>query len=106
MLFPMVRGWIEDMLSVKGTGSVTPNVKDCAGATVPDTLYNKQVPADLVIITTVVNDPNMQYIATATPCLLDSTTNRPLMGNINVNLKYIDPNFDTMPSTFATVIHE
>lgn len=106
MLFPMVRSWIQDNLSVKGNQVVSPTRSTCYKATVPNNMRNRSVAADLIIIVTAENAPKESYVAWATSCQQDRNTLRPNMGQVNMNLHYLDTNIDRIYDVFGTVIHE
>jgi len=105
MLFPMVRGWIQDNLNVRGNGITTPDSRKCYKAQVPSEMYQTNVQADLIIFVTASNDDE-SYVAWATACQLDQNSRRPNMGQVHINLKYLDVKFSQIYDVFGTVIHE
>ena len=106
MLFPLVKNWIQDNLKTKSSGTVTPGFKKCYEAAVPANLFQKTVSTDLIIFVTATKEENKSFVAWATACQLDPITRRPIMGQIHINLKYLDTKFEKLYDTFGTVIHE
>jgi len=106
MLFPMVRSWIQDNLSVLGNGKITPNFEKCSKVDVPTAIFNKEISADLVIIVTASNEPEKSYVAWASACQLNEVTFRPEMGRVNLNLAKLEKDFNKIYDIFGTVIHE
>lgn len=106
MLFPIVRGWINDNLNIYGDGTTTPKSEKCVKATVPKRILSKQLLADQVLIITTSNEPTENTIAWASVCELDGTSFRPVMGQININVAHLNTDFNRVYETFTTVLHE
>lgn len=59
-------------------------------AIVPPAHMKVGVDADLIIYVTALNEPDETFLAWANSCLRDSVTGRPIAGQINFNLAFLD----------------
>lgn len=105
-LFPIVRDWIEKNLQVAGLNTATPNFNPCFKANVPAGLFEKEVPADLVIFVTAKNEPDEDFVAWASACQVGPSSGRPDAGQVHMNLKHLNTDFAMFFDVFGTVIHE
>lgn len=72
-----------------------------------DTKYTTTgVDADLLILTTLSNNPGESFVAWAVYCYQDPKNLRPLIGQVNFNLNYLDTKDSNYDMTVKTVIHE
>ncbi len=75
-------------------------------AIVPSSHITTGVDADLVIYVTASNEPAETFLAWATSCLRDSVTGRPVAGQINFNLAYLDYSASEFEGQVDTTLHE
>jgi len=64
------------------------------------------VEADLLLFTTILNEPTSGYVAWATNCFQDAASGRPVVGQINFNLAYLKVDNLNYESTVKVLIHE
>jgi len=67
---------------------------------------NTGVEADLLLFTTILNEPTSGYVAWATNCFQDAASGRPIVGQINFNLAYLNVDNLNYESTVKVLIHE
>lgn len=76
----------------------------CAEVTVPN--FDSDIEADIILYATAKNEPEMGYVAWATPCFLDPTSNRPISGQVNFNLAYIKTSHADFIGFSKVTLHE
>lgn len=98
---------LSDFLMVNGTTTIPAFSKtSCDTLTqIPFSFSQKSTSADLILLVgTIVEDSN--YVAYAAPCLINSLTKRPIVGAININLKYLEVKKEKIEMNVSMIIHE
>ncbi len=76
-------------------------------AKINETHISTGADADLVIyITFTSEDPLSSYISFSTPCILNSYNNRPIAGQLNINLAFLDLSPESFQLHVSQIIHE
>jgi len=113
-LMPAVLDYWKSTLKVKipVTKNITipnlPTWKNICGLQVPAQYFTTGVSADTVIFVTAVNDSSVGFVARAGACMMDTTTNRPIIAGVVFNLYYIAPGLTPLnhESNIYTTLHE
>lgn len=103
-VMPMVTEKFEKMLKVKGTGTVNGFTSCSEGFNVPAS-FAKETKADLVVLTKILNEDD-GYLAYAGPCIMERGTNKPVVGIIVINEKYLQTTPDHVSKLYETLLHE
>jgi len=110
-LMPAVIAYYEAALKVsRATAPIqysNADAQECAKVDAVDSLKNG-INADLVLFITGANEPEKGYVAYASACDIDPTTNRPVVGMINFNYAYgfDKDSFLTYQTQIYTTLHE
>ena len=98
---------LSDFIMVNGPTTIPAFSKtSCDSLTqVPSSFSQQSTSADLILLVgTIVEESN--YVAYAAPCLINSATKRPIVGAININLKYLEVKKEKIEIDISMIIHE
>ena len=104
-VMPMVMAKFATILKVKGSGVVKKFTACADDVKVPASYGQSDTKADLVVFAKILNE-DQGYLAYAGPCVLENGTNRPVVGMVAINEKYMKVEPKQVIRLYETLLHE